>query len=234
MTRVVRHTPGKERPRNAPMATLELRRAWSRVRHVHIGYWHSLTIRVEARRGTPRPKKWRRWVSYANATRMVWAIAVLAVLAWCGEALYSLIADESTGFADLNKTTGLETVVRFVGPVLTASVAAALFLFCWYSWMKRRYLAKARRHPRRRVLTAGSEIAEIIGCEEGRPAARPQGPAEEDTPLGRHAGGRTGPFLGCDGETYPGLGGVRTGQRAAVSGDHGGPLWGGCGCSRSQ
>ncbi|MFF5521278.1 NACHT domain-containing protein [Streptomyces coeruleorubidus] len=166
MTRVVRHTPGKERPRNAPMATLELRRAWSRVRHVHIGYWHSLTIRVEARRGTPRPKKWRRWMSYANVTRIVWAVAVLAVLAWCGEALYTLITNESTGFADLRETSGFDAVLRFVGPVLTASIAAALFLFCWYGWMKRRYLVKARRHPRRLVLTAGSEISEIVGREE--------------------------------------------------------------------
>lgn len=166
MTKIVRHPPGKERPRNAPMATLFLRRAGNQVGRILVGRWHTLTICLEARRGTTRPKKWRRWVSYANGARIVWIIAVLAVLAWCAEGLYILISNESTGFEDLRKNGGFDALLRFVGPVLTASIAAALFLFWWYSWSKRRYLTKARKDPGGLVLTAGPETAEIVGREE--------------------------------------------------------------------
>ncbi|MET7715462.1 ATP-binding protein [Streptomyces sp. NPDC005407] len=167
MTKVIRHPPGKERPRSAPMATLDLRRAGNRFGRVFLGYWHILTIRLEARRATTRPKKWRRWISYTNVTRIVWLAAALAVLAWCGEGLYILITHETTPFETWRKdNAGFDAVVRFVGPVLTASIAAALFLFCWYSWTKRRYLAKARRHPHKLVRTAGPDIAEIVGREE--------------------------------------------------------------------
>lgn len=55
MTTVVRHPPGKERPRDAPTATLVLRRAGHRVGHGFVGRRHFLTIRLEARRGTTRP-----------------------------------------------------------------------------------------------------------------------------------------------------------------------------------
>ncbi|GGN88523.1 hypothetical protein GCM10011579_082370 [Streptomyces albiflavescens] len=167
MTRFVCHTPGKERPRNAPMATLDVRRAGHRSRRVLLGHWHALTIRLEARRGTTRPKKWRRWFSYTNATRIVWLIAVLALLAWCGEGLYILVTHQTTPFETWrDDNAGFEAVIRFVGPILTASIAATLFLFGWYSWTKRRYLAKARRRPRELVLTAGPDIAEIVGREE--------------------------------------------------------------------
>ncbi|WP_328876407.1 ATP-binding protein [Streptomyces sp. NBC_00287] len=166
MTSVVRRPPGRERPRNAPMATLDLRRAGGRVRSAVVGRWHTLTIRLEARRGATRPRMWRRWASYSNATRLVWVIAVLAVLAWCGEGLYILITGESTGFEDLRKDGGFDALLRFVGPVLTASIAAALFLFCWYGWTKRRYLGKARRRPGRLVLTAGQDTDDIVGRDE--------------------------------------------------------------------
>lgn len=163
MTSVVRRPPGRERPRNAPMATLDLRRAGSRLRSVLVGRWHILTIRLEARRGTTRPKKWRRWFSYANATRLIWSISVLAVLAWCGEGLYILLSGESTGFEKLRKNGGFDAFLRFVGPVLTASIAAALFLLCWYSWTKRRYLGRARRRPGQLVRTAGVDTDDIVG-----------------------------------------------------------------------
>ncbi|MEY9994130.1 hypothetical protein ABIE67_006162 [Streptomyces sp. V4I8] len=167
MTRVVRRPPGKERPRNAPMATLAPRRAGSWARRVFVGQWHALTIRLEARRGTTRPKKWRRWVSYTNVTRAIWLVAALALLAWCVEGLYILFSQETTGFERWRKNNqGFETVMRFVGPVLTASIAATLFLFWWYRWTKRRYLAKARLDPRRLVPTAGPDTAEIVGREE--------------------------------------------------------------------
>ncbi|SHH97782.1 hypothetical protein [Streptomyces sp. 3214.6] len=166
MTRVVRHTPGKQRPRNAPMATLDLRRGCHRVRGVLLARWHRLAMRLEARRGVTRPKKWRRWVSYANLTRLVWLIAVLAIVAWCAEGLYIVASGQSTGFEDMRHRGGLDAVMGLVGPVLTASVAATLFLFWWYRWTKRRYLAKARKDPRKLVLTAGHDIAEIVGREE--------------------------------------------------------------------
>ncbi|MER6344107.1 NACHT domain-containing protein [Streptomyces sp. NPDC001595] len=167
MTRVVRHPPGKERPRSAPMATLELRRGGSRVRRGLISRWHALTIALEARRGSARPRRWRRWVSYTNATRAIWLLAALAVVAWCAEGIYILITGETTGFESWRKkNAAFEDLLRFVGPVLTASFAAALFLFWWYSWTKRRYLARARACPRRLVLTAGPDIDEIVGREE--------------------------------------------------------------------
>ncbi|MFF4257264.1 NACHT domain-containing protein [Streptomyces sp. NPDC001663] len=167
MTRVVRHPPGRERPRNAPMATLAPRRAGSWAGRGFAGHWHTLTIRLEARRGTARPKKWRRGISYTNVTRAIWLVALLAVLAWCAEGLYILITSDTTSFEKWRKDNqGFETAMRFVGPVLTASIAAALFLFWWYRWTKRRYLTKAQVDPSRLVPTAGPDTAEIVGREE--------------------------------------------------------------------
>ncbi|WP_405627538.1 hypothetical protein OG933_15655 [Streptomyces sp. NBC_00016] len=167
MTRVVRHPPGKERPRDAPMATLVFRRAGHRVGHGFVGRWHSLTIRLEARRGATRPRKWRRWVSYANVTRVIWLVAVLALLAWVGEGLFILVTHDTTGFEQWRQgNQGFDTVFKFVGPILAASIAAALFLFWWYRWTKRRYLTKALRDPRRLVPTAGYDTAEIVGRED--------------------------------------------------------------------
>ncbi|MET9835253.1 NACHT domain-containing protein [Streptomyces sp. NPDC006385] len=167
MTRVVRRPPGKERPRDAPMATLAPRRAVSWVRRGFVGHWHALTVRLEARRGTTSPRKWRRWISYTNVTRAIWLVAALALFAWCVEGLYILISQDTTGFERWRKgNDGFDTIVRFVGPVLTASVAATLFLFWWYRWTKRRYLAKARGDPRRLVPTAGPDTAEIVGRED--------------------------------------------------------------------
>ncbi|MEU6593238.1 ATP-binding protein [Streptomyces sp. NPDC046881] len=171
MTRIVRHPPGKQRPRNAPMATLYPRRVWRRVRGSFLAYWHYLTIRLEARHDTTRPRKWRRWASYTNTLRVVWAGAALAVLAWVAEGVYILVSHHTTEFEKWRKANqdnqgGFDVILRFVGPVLTASIAAALFLFFWYWWTKRRYLVKARRHPRKLVPTAGPDIAEIVGREE--------------------------------------------------------------------
>ena len=166
MTRVVRRPPGKERPRNAPMATLAPRRAGSWARRGFVGHWHSLTIRLEARRGTTRPKKWRRWISYTNVTRAVWVLGALVVLGWVGAAVHMLIVDDRTPVEKVQKDPGVDVLLRFIGPVLTASVAAALFLFWWYRWTKRRYLAKARNDPRSLVPTAGPDTAEIVGREE--------------------------------------------------------------------
>ncbi|MEU6775440.1 ATP-binding protein [Streptomyces sp. NPDC046759] len=166
MPKIVRHPPGKDRPRNAPMATLPLRGLGRRIRRVYLRHWHCLTVRWEARQDTTRSKKWRRWVSYTNATRVVWAVAALAVLAWAAEAVYISVAGGSNWFEHWRKSPGFDGIVRVVGPVLTASLAAALFLFWWYSWTKRRYLKKARRVPRELVVTAGPDTAEIVGREE--------------------------------------------------------------------
>ncbi|MEU1177672.1 ATP-binding protein [Streptomyces sp. NPDC005820] len=167
MTRVVRHPPGKERPRDAPMATLDLRRAGNRVGHGLVGRWHTLTIRLEARRGATRPKKWHRWVSYANITRAIWLVAALTMLAWIVEGLVILITHQTNSFENWRQhNAGFETVFKFVGPILAASIAAALFLFWWYRWTKRRYLAKALRDPRKLVPTAGPDTSEIVGRDE--------------------------------------------------------------------
>ncbi|MET9895914.1 ATP-binding protein [Streptomyces sp. NPDC006465] len=167
MTSVVRHPPGKERPRAAPMATLNLRRAGTRIGQGLVGRWHSLTIRLEARRGATRPRKWCRYLSYANVTRAIWLVAVLALLAWAGEGLFILITHQTTGFENWRQgNQGFETVFKFVGPILAASIAATLFLFWWYRWTKRRYLTKALRDPHKLVPTAGHDTAEIVGREE--------------------------------------------------------------------
>lgn len=167
MPKVVRRPPGKERPRNAPMATLPLRGLGRRGRRVYLRHWHRLTVRWEARQDTTRPRKWRRWFSYTNATRVIWALAALTVLAWIGEGVYILVAHHSTWFETWRKNNqGFDALLRFVGPVLAASLAAAVFLFWWYGWTKRRYLAKARRRPQDLVVTAGPDIAEIVGREE--------------------------------------------------------------------
>ncbi|WP_369394855.1 NACHT domain-containing protein [Streptomyces sp. CG1] len=168
MTRIVHHPPGKDRPRSAPMATLEARRAWRRGRRFFLGHWHHLTIRLEARRNTTRPKNWRRWWSYTNLNRVVWLTLLILLLAWAAEGLWILFTHHTTPFEEWRKraSTGFDSVLRFVGPLLAASVAAAMFLFFWYHWTKRRYLTKARRHPRTLVRTAGPDISEIVGREE--------------------------------------------------------------------
>ncbi|MGP3980414.1 NACHT domain-containing protein [Streptomyces sp. KR80] len=94
-------------------------------------------------------------------------MTALVVLAWCAEGLYIVATGETTPFETWRKeNAGFDTLIRFVGPVLTAGIATALFLFLWYSWTKRRYLAKARKAPEELVLTAGPDIAEIVGRQE--------------------------------------------------------------------
>ncbi|MEV0696127.1 NACHT domain-containing protein, partial [Streptomyces sp. NPDC050388] len=168
MTRIVRHPPGKDRPRSAPMATLEARRASRRVRRFFLGHWHHLTIRLEARRDTTRPKNWRRWWSYTNLNRVVWLILAMLLFAWVVEGFWILFTHHTTPFEEWRKraNTGFDSVLRFLGPLLAASVAAAVFLLFWYRWTKGRYLAKARRHPHKLVRTAGPDISEIVGREE--------------------------------------------------------------------
>ncbi|MFK0103948.1 ATP-binding protein [Streptomyces sp. NPDC091217] len=167
MTRVFRHLPGKERPRSAPMATPGPRGTGSRAGRRLARHWHSLTIRLEARRGTARPKKWRRWASYANVTRLIWLVAVLTLLAWSIEGLYIVGVHHTTEFEHWReKSQAFDIVFKFVGPILAASIAAALFLFWWYRWTKRRYLTKALRDPGGLVPTAGPDTAEIVGREE--------------------------------------------------------------------
>jgi hypothetical protein len=78
-----------------------------------------------------------------------------------------VLTQDTTPFETWRRNNGgFDALIRFVGPVLTASIAAALFLFCWYGWTKRRYLAKARKHPQDLVVTAGPDIAEVVGREE--------------------------------------------------------------------
>lgn len=169
MPKVVRHPPGKERPPNAPMATLPLRGLGRRVRRVYLRRWHALTVRWEARQDTTRPKKWRRWFSYTNAVRVVWALAALALLAWFVEGVYLSLSprrNEKNWVEKWIASPGFDGISRVLGPVLAASLAAAFFLFAWYSWTKHRYLAKARRRPQDLVVTAGPDIAEIVGREE--------------------------------------------------------------------
>ncbi|MER7582283.1 ATP-binding protein [Kitasatospora sp. NPDC097691] len=167
MARVVRHPPGKERPPNAPMSSLPIRRAWARVVEAFACRWHKSMIRWEARRGTPRPRKWRRLGSYTNVMRVFWGIAALLVLAWCAEGLYIVISGNSTGFETWRRgNSGFDALIRFVGPVLTAGIATAIFLFWWYRWTKKRFLAKARRKPNELVLTAGPHISEVVGRQE--------------------------------------------------------------------
>ncbi|MCZ0987022.1 ATP-binding protein [Streptomyces diastatochromogenes] len=166
MPKVVRHPPGKERPRNEPMATLALRGLGRRARRVYLRRWHALTVWWEARKDTTRPKQWRRWFSYTNGMRVVWVVASLAVLAWAGEAVYNTVTHQENWFDRWRRSAGFEGISRILGPVLAASLAAAFFLFAWYSWTKRRYLAKARRQPQDLVVTAGPDIAEIVGREE--------------------------------------------------------------------
>lgn len=167
MTKVVRRPPGKERPRNAPMASLHFRRAGTRGRWALASRWHRLMIRREARRGVARPKKWRRWSSYSTATRVSCAIVVLVVLTWCGEGLWIVITNETTGFEKWRDgNDGFETLLRFIGPVLAAGIVTAIFLFLWYAWTKRRYTAKARKNAAELVPTAGPHLGEIVGRQE--------------------------------------------------------------------
>ncbi|WUK16858.1 ATP-binding protein [Kitasatospora sp. NBC_00374] len=167
MAKVVRHPPGKERPHNAPMTTLPLRRAGARVLSFFRCHWHRLMISLEARRGRTRPRKWRRWGSYTNTMRVFWLVVSLAVLAWIAEGLYILITGETTAFETWRKgNAGFDALIRFVGPVLTAGIATALFLFLWYGWTKRRFLKKARKKPNELVLTAGPHISEVVGRRE--------------------------------------------------------------------
>ncbi|MFI9310671.1 ATP-binding protein [Streptomyces triculaminicus] len=167
MTKLIRHPPGRTRPRNAPMATLYPRKIAARFRWFVLAKWHKLTIRWEARGDTTQAKKWRHWVSYTNLIRVLCAFAVVLVLGWFGEGIFVMIRGKSTWFEDWQKgNSGFATVIRFVGPFLLVGLATAIFLFCWYSWTKRRYLRKARRKPHELVPTAGPNTDEVVGRQE--------------------------------------------------------------------
>ncbi|MGK5637190.1 ATP-binding protein [Streptomyces sp. URMC 126] len=124
-------------------------------------------VRREARHGAPRPGRWRRWNSYTAVFRACCLLIALVVTAWCAEGVYIVITGHTTPFETWRKgNAGFDALIRFVGPVLTAGIASAAFLFCWYGWTKRRYLAKARRRPHELVPTAGPDTAEIVGRQE--------------------------------------------------------------------
>ncbi|MEU4847957.1 ATP-binding protein [Streptomyces gilvosporeus] len=94
-------------------------------------------------------------------------LAAILVLGWCGEGLWIAVTGDTTSFEEWRQhNAGFKTLILFVGPVLAAGIATALFLFWWYRWTKRRYLAKARKKPNELVLTAGPNNAEIVGREE--------------------------------------------------------------------
>ncbi|MBZ4324011.1 NACHT domain-containing protein, partial [Streptomyces huiliensis] len=167
MTQVVRRPPGKSRPRPAPVATLPLRRAAAALHWAVLSRSHRRTVRREARHGAPRPGKWRRWNSYTAVSRACCLLIALVVAAWCVEGVYIVVTGETTPFETWRKgNAGFDALIRFVGPVLTAGIASAAFLICWYSWTKRRYLAKARHRPHALVPTAGPDTAEIVGRQE--------------------------------------------------------------------
>ncbi|MCC3778452.1 ATP-binding protein [Streptomyces sp. UNOB3_S3] len=167
MTKVIRRPPGKRRPRSAPMASLHLRRAAARGRWTGLSLLHRLTIRWEARRGTTRPRKWRHWGSYTNLIRVLCLLAALVVVVWTTEAILILVRHTTTDFEKWQKgDAGFNALMRFVGPFLVAGLVTAVFLFWWYRWTKRRYLAKARKNPQDLVLTAGPDTAEVVGRQE--------------------------------------------------------------------
>ncbi|MGC0378407.1 hypothetical protein RKD28_005923 [Streptomyces sp. SAI-229] len=79
MVRIVRHVPGRTRPRNTRKRG-RLKRTSARVRQAFRCHWHRLLTRLEARRGITRPRKWRRWSSYATATKICGGLAVILVV----------------------------------------------------------------------------------------------------------------------------------------------------------
>lgn len=167
MTKLIRHPPGKKRPGNAPTASLFPRRAWAKARGTVLGFWHGLTVRREARGGTTRPRKWRRWFSYTSWIRALCAVATVAMLFWFSQAIYNMIVDDQTSFEKWHHDhIGFDDSFRFFGPVLFAGVVTGIFLFCWYGWTKRRYLTKARRKPHELVLTAGPQTKDVVGRQE--------------------------------------------------------------------
>ncbi|WP_327185019.1 hypothetical protein [Streptomyces sp. NBC_01334] len=88
---------------------------------------------------------------------MIWPVAAPALLARVGEGLFIPVTHDTTGFGQGRQgSQGFDTVFKFVGPIRAASIAAALFLFRWYRWTKRRCLTRAMRDPRRLVPTAGT------------------------------------------------------------------------------
>ncbi|EMF00881.1 ATP-binding protein [Streptomyces mobaraensis NBRC 13819 = DSM 40847] len=167
MTQVVRRPPGTSRPRPAPVVTLPFRRAAAALHWAVLSRRHRRAVRREARHGAPRPGKWRRWNSYTAVSRACCLLIALVVAAWCAEGVYIVVTGQTTPFETWRKgNAGFDALIRFVGPVLTAGIASAAFLFCWYGWTKRRYLAKARRTPHELVPTAGPDTAEIVGRQE--------------------------------------------------------------------
>ncbi|WP_171166947.1 ATP-binding protein [Streptomyces sp. I05A-00742] len=167
MTKVIRRPPGKTLPRSAPVLALPLRRRAAWIRWSILSRRHRRTVRREARHGAPRPRKWRRWKSYSAFSRTCCTLIALVVVAWCAEGLYIVVTGRTTQFETWRKgNAGFDALIRFVGPVLTAGIASAVFLFCWYAWTKRRYLRKARRRPHELVPTAGPDTAEIVGRQE--------------------------------------------------------------------
>ncbi|GFE17942.1 hypothetical protein Sgleb_59890 [Streptomyces glebosus] len=96
------------------------------------------------------------WSPYAFMTRIWYFLAIPLILLLIMPFLE----------ARLKSNAWFDVLARFAGPVLTAGLAAMFFLAWWYWWTKRRYVAKARKHPDELVLTAGPNNAQIVGREE--------------------------------------------------------------------
>jgi hypothetical protein len=136
------------------------------------GFKHRLRLFGLRHRGVDRP---RRWSSRASMTLTGWAIGLVAVLlvAWMIRSFYvvfvlrrpwSIWPNDDTWCTGMDVSCG--AISGWITSLLSIALASVVFLF-WRFWrMDRRYRAKARRHARDLVPTAGPIFGKIVGRED--------------------------------------------------------------------
>lgn len=143
--------------------------AWSKLRKMAHALKHRLRLFRLRHRGVDRPRRWlgRPWKTMAG-----WAIALVAVIlvAWMLRSVYvvfflrrpwSVPPNDDAFCQGIDVSCG--AISGWITSLLSIALASVVFLF-WRFWrMDRRYRAKARRHARDLVPTAGPILGKIVG-----------------------------------------------------------------------
>jgi hypothetical protein len=151
---------------------LLLRGGWMALRAPVIRLRHYVRVLRLRHSGVDRPRRWR------GRLRMViagWTVALLALIlvAWLARAVFVVFALRKPWDVLPNADTACRSVSVSCGAitgwftsVLSIALASIVFLF-WRFWrVQRRYLRKARKHPRDLVPTAGAIFGDIVGRDD--------------------------------------------------------------------
>ncbi|GAA3167796.1 hypothetical protein GCM10010451_15130 [Streptomyces virens] len=166
-TKVIRNPEGRTRPHDAAWLTLYPRRWWSRTLGAADKRWRTFRTDREARKSIVPNRSWRHWgIARGRFLRAYALLGTLVLLTWMGLAFYDSANNEGSWFHGVRTSSWFTTLFGFVGPVLTASLILAVFLFFWYRKVKKPLIKKARTKPHELVPTAGTLVDRIVGRHE--------------------------------------------------------------------